>query len=116
MLEVESASRLPEGAGRGRWLVSFAGVADRQGAEAWRGAVMRAVPVQEPGALWVHEMIGSEVQDEHGVRVGVVQSVEANPASDLLVLTDGQLIPLRFVTAQEPGKLTVSLPPGLLEL
>ena len=33
MLEVESAARLPEGAGRGRWLVSFAGVADRRGAE-----------------------------------------------------------------------------------
>ena len=116
VLEVEGATRLVGGAGRERWLVSFAGVADRQGAEALRGVVMRAVPVQVPDALWVHEMIGSEVLDERGIRVGVVESVEANPASDLLVLTDGQLIPLHFVTAQEPGRLTVSPPPGLLEL
>jgi 16S rRNA processing protein RimM len=115
-LEVERATRLPEGTGRERWLVSFAGVADRGGAEALRGAVVRAAPVHVPGALWVHEMIGAEVQDEQGVRIGVVESVEANPASDLLVLDDGQLIPLRFVTGHEPGRLIVSPPPGLLDL
>jgi 16S rRNA processing protein RimM len=115
-LQVEGATRLPEGSGKERWLVSFAGVTDRESAEALRGVVMRAEPVEVQGALWVHEMIGSEVQDEHGAPIGVVESIEANPASDLLVLTDGQLIPLHFVTAQESGRLTVSLPPGLLDL
>jgi hypothetical protein len=41
--------------------------------------------------------------------------VESNPASDLLVLDDSTLIPLTFVIASEPGRLTVDLPPGLLE-
>jgi hypothetical protein len=42
--------------------------------------------------------------------------VEANPASDLLVLPDGVLIPLHFVVHRRPGRLTVDLPAGLLEL
>jgi hypothetical protein len=42
--------------------------------------------------------------------------VEANPASDLLVLGDGRLIPLRFIVAREPRRLTADLPAGLLEL
>ena len=58
-----------------------------------------------PDALWVHELIGAEVVDARGIRVGVVEAVEANPASDLLVLTDGQLIPLRFVTDQRAGPI-----------
>ncbi len=41
---------------------------------------------------------------------------ESNPASDLLVLSGGVLIPLRFVVHHQPGRLTVDLPPGLLDL
>ncbi len=54
--------------------------------------------------------------DGSGGEIGVVESVEANPASDLLVLADGRLIPLRFVTDRAPGRLTVEVPEGLLEL
>ncbi len=42
-------------------------------------------------------------------------AVEANPASDLLVLDSGALVPLTFVVASEPGKLTVDAPPGLFD-
>jgi 16S rRNA processing protein RimM len=115
-VEVEKATRLPGGTGRARWLVSFAGVGDRRGAEALRGAILQAAPLEVPDALWVHELIGCEVQDEQGKPIGVVESVEVNPASDLLVLADGRLIPLRFVTEQQPGRLTISPPPGLLDL
>jgi hypothetical protein len=42
--------------------------------------------------------------------------VEANPASDLLVLSGGALVPLCFVVDRQAGRLTVEVPPGLLEL
>jgi hypothetical protein len=49
--------------------------------------------------------------------LGTVEGVEANPASDLLVLDGGVLIPLRFVVASEPGvRITVEVPDGLLDL
>lgn len=115
-LHVLRSSPLSNARGHERWLVSFAGVSSRADAEELRGDVLRAAPVAVDGALWVHELVGSEVADGDGMRIGVVESVEANPASDLLVLDDGKLIPLTFVTGQEPGRLTVDLPPGLLEL
>jgi 16S rRNA processing protein RimM len=109
---VASTRRLPQG----RWLVRFDGVNDREQAERMRGVVLQAAPLQVEGALWVHELIGVEVVDAEGTPIGVVAAVEANPASDLLVLADGRLIPLGFVVSSEPGRLTVSPPPGLLDL
>ena len=98
------------------WVVAFAGVADRDSAEALRGLVLRAEPVDDPEALWVHDLIGSEVVDQRGITVGLVREIEANPASDLLVLDTGGLIPTVFVTASEPGRVTVEIPEGLLDL
>jgi hypothetical protein len=50
--------------------------------------------------------------------VGRVAAVEANPASDLLVLESGALIPLNFVTGHDAaaGTVDVDIPEGLLEL
>jgi 16S rRNA processing protein RimM len=111
-LKVIAARRAPHD----RWLATFENVNSREAAEELRGAVLQALPLEVADALWVHEMVGSEVHDDEGTVVGVVESVQANPASDLLVLDDGRLIPLNFVVSSEPGRLTVSLPPGLLEL
>lgn len=99
-----------------KFIVSFAGVADRTAAEALRGRALRAEAIEEPGVLWVHELIGSRVLDSHGTDLGTVVAIEANPASDLLVLDGGGLIPLRFVVANEAGCLTVDPPKGLLDL
>lgn len=111
-LEVERAS--PH---LGRWIVAFAGVRDREAAEALRGEVLLAEPLEaEDGELWVHELIGATVVDTHGRDLGRVEAVEANPASDLLVLEGGGLVPLRFVVDREPGRLTVDVPAGLLDL
>jgi 16S rRNA processing protein RimM len=115
-LEIARSSSTGSVAGRPRWLVSFKGVESREAAEDLRGSLLRAVPIEEPGALWVHELIGSQVYDQDGSVIGAVAFVEANPASDLLILDSGQLIPLTFVTAQAAGRLTVNLPPGLLDL
>lgn len=105
--------------GQGRYLVQFEGVFDRTGAERLRGTDLQAEPVEVPGALWVHELVGSSVRDaETGTALGVVQAIEANPASDLLVLESGALIPLRFVTAHDTEARTVDVdvPEGLLDL
>lgn len=111
-----SQSRSFEATGDGRWLVTFAGVTNRAGADALRGQVLRAAPLDDDDALWVHELIGAEVVDPGGVVLGRALAVEANPASDLLVLDSGGLIPLRFVIGHEPRRVTVDIPAGLLDL
>jgi 16S rRNA processing protein RimM len=98
----------------GRWIVVFEGVADRETAEQLRGVVLRAQPLSDPDALWVHELIGSTVATVAGASLGVVDAVEANPASDLLVLDTGALIPLRFVVSSGEGQLVVDIPDGLV--
>lgn len=104
---------------QGRWIVTFAGVPDRTAAETLRGVVLQAPPLADGGAdpesLWVHELIGAEVRDTGGRAHGRVVAVEANPASDLLVLENGGLVPLRFVVQQSAGEVVVDVPPGLLD-
>lgn len=100
---------------QGRWLVTFAGVHDRNGAEALRGRVLRAEALDEEGALWVHELVGALVVDIAGREYGPVEAVEANPASDLLVLSGERLVPLVFVVSQEPGRVVIDPPAGLLD-
>jgi 16S rRNA processing protein RimM len=114
-LEVTAASPLPT-AGRDRWLVTFAGVHSREGADALRGVPLFADPIDDPDAFWVHDLVGASVTDQEGTDLGRVVAVEANPASDLLVLESGALVPLRFVTARVEGSVTVDIPPGLLDL
>jgi 16S rRNA processing protein RimM len=99
---------------QGRWIVAFAGVDDRTGAEALRNRTLKAEALQDPDAWWVHELIGAVVIDRGGRQLGTVATIEANPASDLLVLDSGALIPLRFVVDRLPGQVTVEVPDGLI--
>jgi len=99
-----------------RWIVAFRGVDDRNTAEIYRGTVLSAEPVEgDDDTLWVHELIGSEVFDLNGRSYGPVEAVEANPASDLLVLSDDRLVPLVFVKTHLPGRVVIDPPPGLLD-
>ncbi len=98
------------------FLVRFAGVDDRNAAEALRGTTLLAPALEDPDAFWVHELIGSEMVGVDGVEHGPVVAVEANPASDLLVLAGGALVPLRFVVDRAPGRLVVDLPAGLFDV
>jgi 16S rRNA processing protein RimM len=101
---------------QGRFIVSFAGVVDRDGAEGLRGARLLAAPIEgDPDAWFVHELIGCELVDLAGRVLGTVTAVQANPASDLLVLDEGHLVPLRFVVRRSPGRLVADLPEGLIE-
>jgi 16S rRNA processing protein RimM len=100
-----------------KWVVGFVGSTDRTTAEALRGTTLHALPLVDElddDELWVHELIGSTVW--HGEReLGLIVSVEANPAHDLLVLESGALIPVVFVTAAAPGRVDVDVPAGLVE-
>ncbi len=101
---------------QGRYLVRFEGVDDRSAAEALRGLELRAAPVRVEGTLWVHELVGARVLTAVGRDLGTVAAVERNPASDLLVLGSGALVPLRFVTTVDPGvAVTVDIPDGLID-
>jgi 16S rRNA processing protein RimM len=104
--------------GAGRFIVAFEGVGDRDAADRLRGTELSAPPIDVPGALWVHELVGAAVRDAAGDVVGTVAAVEANPASDLLVLDSGALIPIRFVTRHDAAArvIEVDIPEGLLEL
>ena len=98
------------------WIVAFDGVVTRNQAEELRGRVLRAEPLEDEGVDWVHELIGATVLDTDGGVIGTVRAVEDNPAADLLVLDSGALIPMTFVVGSEPGRVTVDLPEGLLDL
>ena len=113
--ELEVVSARPH---QGRWLVEFAGIVDRDGAERVRGAVLSAPALgeEEDDVLWVHELVGAEVVDTTGRSHGRVEAVEANPASDLLVLAGERLVPLVFVVTRRPdGTVVVDPPAGLLD-
>jgi 16S rRNA processing protein RimM len=102
---------------QGRYIVSLEGIRGIDQAEALRDTVLLALPLDDPDALWVHELIGARVVDITGRELGTVEGVQANPASDLLVLDGGALVPLRFVVANQPGEqVTVDVPDGLLDL
>ena len=66
----------------------------------------------------MHELVGATVRDVAGVELGRVAAVEANPASDLMVLESGGLIPVHFVTGHDVAARTVEvdIPEGLLDL
>ncbi len=99
-----------------RWLVTFAGVHGIDAAENLRDRVLRAEPIDDPSALWVHELVGSAViSHPEGRPLGTVTAVVANPVSDLLELDDGVLVPLRCVVEHRPGRIVVDVPPGLLD-
>jgi 16S rRNA processing protein RimM len=112
-LVVESARASGSG-----WVVRFSGVDDRNAAEALRGKLVRgeALETTAEGAVFVHEVIGAEVRDRAGTRLGRVEAVQANPAHDLLVLDGGALVPFVFVVEQHPGVVVVDVPEGLLDL
>jgi 16S rRNA processing protein RimM len=114
VLTVESARPF----GRQRFIVCFEGVEDRTAADRLRGVALEAEPLEDPDALWVHELVGALVRDAAGTELGRVAAVEANPASDLLVLESGGLIPATFVTAhdREARTVDVDIPDGLLDV
>jgi 16S rRNA processing protein RimM len=116
-LIVRSSRGAKKGADRQRWIVQFDAVASREAADALRGKVLRAEPLDDPDTLWAHEVVGSEVvlRSDNQV-VGSCVAVLANPAADLLELDTGALVPAVFVVDRQPGRVIIDPPEGLLDL
>ena len=100
---------------------------DPTAADALRGAIVAApegqVPALTEGVHYVARLVGLEVRDEEGRRLGVVRDVLPTGGTDVLEVEeeDGKelLVPLaqEFVleVSEEEGFLRVRLPEGLRE-
>lgn len=97
------------------FIVAFEGVASREAAEELRGSVLSALPLDDPDTLWVHDLIGSSITEVDGTARGTVVEIEANPASDLLVTSEGFLVPLTFLIEAGADGIIVDTPPGLFD-
>ena len=98
-----------------RWLLRFDGVESRDQADLMRGRILYAEPIESEGDVFVHELIGRELIDQHGGEHGRVVAIVANPASDLIELSDGRLVPLAFYQSHDHAQVTVDVPAGLLD-
>ena len=98
-----------------RWVVHFSGVDTRTAAEHLVNAVLMAEPVEDPEALWVHDLIGARVVDVDGADHGTCISVVDNPAHAILELSDGGLVPVPFVVSCVEGVITIDPPEGLFD-
>jgi 16S rRNA processing protein RimM len=98
-----------------RWLVTFDGVEGRDQADQLRGRVLYAEPIESEDDVFVHELIGRELIDQHGAQHGQVIAIVANPASDLIELSDGHLVPLAFYQSHDHAQVVVDVPAGLLD-
>ena len=99
-----------------RFIVTFDRITTREEAEHWRGVVLLAPRIEDDSVIWIDQLFGAEVFDASGVRRGVVVDVEANPASDLMVLDTGALVPLTFVVEVEANqRVDIDPPEGLFE-
>jgi 16S rRNA processing protein RimM len=78
--------------------------------------VLAAEPIEDPNALWVHQLIGAEVIEATGTARGRCVAVIDNPAADLLELESGALVPAAFVVSVAEGVVTIDPPEGLFEL
>lgn len=108
-----------------RVLVAFEGVGSRTEAESLRGAVYASpedLRELEPGEFWEGDLIGLEVIDAAGARIGRVADVRSGGAQDLLVLdteAGERFVPLveAIVTDVDvaSGRVVIDPPPGLLD-
>jgi 16S rRNA processing protein RimM len=135
VLATEPAAAGPLTVARTRWhsgrlLVSFEGVADRNGADEIRGVLLlvdssELEQIADPDEFHDHQLIGLAVLTSDGENVGDVTDV-LHYGQDVLVVAGrgkraGAEILIPFVSAIVPevdlaaGRLRVDPPPGLLD-
>jgi len=99
-----------------RYLVVFEGLGVREEAAKLTNEVVYGEPIDDPAALWVHDLIGARVVASDGTEFGTCVAVVDNPAHAILETDRGVLIPVPFVTSHKEGVVTVTPPDGLLDL
>jgi len=113
----------------GGLVLAFEGVGSREAAEALRGILLvvdseELPPIEEPDEWYDHQLVGLAAVDPAGAALGEVAEVVHAPASDLLVVRDGDgrehLVP--FVRELVPavdvpgGRVVIDPPEGLFDL
>jgi 16S rRNA processing protein RimM len=99
---------------KSNFVVSLSGIESRTDAESLTGELLFAEPINDPDTKWAHELIGKTVLDQTGNHHGSIIEIQANPASDLLVLDNEALIPVIFIKKINDDKVHVDAPKGLL--
>jgi 16S rRNA processing protein RimM len=116
-----------------RWLVRFAGVEDRNAAEALRGTVLvmparERPPIEDPDEFYDSDLVGLHARDLAGAELGTVTEVVHSAGGVHLVVARGagadavreHLVPFvaAIVVAVDvaAGVLTVDAPEGLFDL
>jgi 16S rRNA processing protein RimM len=108
-------------------LLQLEGCSDRNGAEKLVGSQVYvhkdALPELDPDEFYLNDLEGKLLKTTEGRAVGRITGFLANSAQDLLCVQGEQedeeyLIPLipEFLHAVDEDEVTVSLPPGLLEI
>jgi 16S rRNA processing protein RimM len=109
----------------GVWLVTFAEIPDRTGAESLRGTQLvtsDAAPSEDDDAFYEDDLIGLEARDTNGTVVATISGLEIGPAQDRLVLTltDGVTAYLPFIRHMVPvvaeDHVVIDPPAGLFDL
>ncbi len=98
-----------------RRVAGFEGIDTREAIEQLNNEPLFAAPLDDADALWVHELIGKSVVDQNGDAHGPCRAVVENPASDLLELESGALVPTDFVTSVDDQAIHVDVPDGLFD-
>ena len=93
----------------------FAGFTDRTVAERYTSSRLYAEPIDDPDALWVHDLVGAAVVELDGTERGRCVAVVDNPAADLLELDSGALVPVTSSSGSKRGVSTIDPPAGLFE-
>jgi len=98
------------------WLMHFAGIDDRNLAERLCKSDVFGEPIEDSSVMWVHELIGAQVEDVSGNKHGRCVAVVDNPAHALLELESGALVPIVFVVNRTKELITIDPPKGLFDL
>jgi 16S rRNA processing protein RimM len=99
-----------------RFLVVLEGLGVREEAAKFTNEVVYGEPIDDPTALWVHDLVGSHVVGADGAEFGTCVAVIDNPAHAIIETDRGVLIPVPFVSSHEDGVVVVAPPDGLLDL
>ncbi len=97
-----------------RWIVHFTGVDTREAADSLHSQLLFANPLEDTGDVFIHEVIGRRLLTPDGADHGTVVAVLDNPASDLMELENGLLVPMVFYVSHDQNTVTVDVPDGLL--
>ena len=110
---------------KGRWVIAFEGVADRDAAEEIRGTELVVetdeLPELETDHYYIHDLVGCRVEDTVGDDLGEVVGVRSGPQDRLEIERQGHrsLVPMARALLREVDlqgrRIVIDPPPGLAE-